>query len=644
MQKLFLIFENNCFRTLLLITSLLIGASLYIPGLPGGFSHDDFPNIIHNTALHIDNLEPDTLLAASFSSESGTLRRPVSMLSFAINYYYTQLNPKYFKIVNIIIHALTSLGIFLLSRCLLRSYIALNKKKVTSSQIFYLSLFVSFAWLVSPINLTGVLYIIQRMTSLSALFSIFGLYLYMLGRHSMIFNFKLNIPAFAASALFFVISIFCKENGVLNLLYLICIEIFILHFLSAASISKKYYMILFLIVVVLPIAFLIAWAWHDPSYITKGYEHRPFTMIERLLTQLRALTFYIKQIFIPNNTALGLFHDDFAISKSILHPITTLASAIFLLLLVLASIFKRKKYALFAFGLFFYLCSHLLESTIIALEMIYEHRNYIGSFGIIFAVATTIYFSIKDPANRRFAIVVGCSWLIAISYTTTSRANQWESSLSLALYEVEHHPKSSRAHYYLGRTYANLSQMEFFDKKEEALLRLESAMKLSETGITAETVAIRLAGKMNIPPKQWWLESIDNKIKSNPIDHIIVGGFKELNKCLNSTCSIDAKQVFMFYQTALNNRLPYPDTYKSSILTLYAEFSAKHIGDYLVAYNASKDAVLLSPEILRYRINFIYILNILGKFDEAKEQIEYIRENDVYKLYTKLLIELDIKK
>lgn len=626
--------ENTYLKFTLLLIGILITALVYSPGLPGSFKHDDHPNIVNNTHLHIDKLDSNSLISASFSLASGPLRRPVSMFSFAINHYFTQLDPLYFTIVNLAIHILTGLALFFLSRSILNAYRKLSNNKVTTNQVFYLSLFTSFAWLVSPINLTGVLYIVQRMTSLSALFSILGLYLYMVGRHSMIFKSKLNISAFIVSALFFIIAIFCKENGVLNIFYMLCIEVFVLRFSSNTVITKKYIKNIFFMLVILPTGIFILWMLQDSSYITKGYEHRSFTLIERVLTQFRAISFYLKMILIPNNTELGLFHDDFIISKSLLHPISTLVSISFLSLLVVFAFIKSRKYALFAFGIFFYLSSHILESTIFSLEIMYEHRNYIGSFGIIFAVVCTVYLSINKNANRKFALIVGCVWLSAVSFTTMSRASQWENSLSHAYYEALHHPKSSRANFYLGRSYAILSLLEFSDEKEKALQALENSMALSDTEISAETVAIRLASSMNIPAKPEWVDSIKTKISSNPIDHNTVGGFKELKKCLETVCAIDAEEVFSIYQVALNNEIPCPKIYRSDLLSLYAEFNAKHTGDLAVAYNSAKEAVILSPEILVYRINFIIILNTMGKLDEALEQIKYVKDNDKYKTYT----------
>ena len=70
---------------------LLVGvltAAIYLPGLAGDYVFDDAPNLLNNQRLHIDSLDMKSLQGAALSSGSGVLRRPVSMVSFALNRYF----------------------------------------------------------------------------------------------------------------------------------------------------------------------------------------------------------------------------------------------------------------------------------------------------------------------------------------------------------------------------------------------------------------------------------------------------------------------------------------------------------------------------------------------------------------------------
>ncbi len=83
---------------------------------------DDLPNLLTNERLQLDSLDMMSLERAAFSSGAGILRRPVSMASFALNRYFFGIAPYSYKVVNLVIHLLTGLGLFLFSRLLLRAY------------------------------------------------------------------------------------------------------------------------------------------------------------------------------------------------------------------------------------------------------------------------------------------------------------------------------------------------------------------------------------------------------------------------------------------------------------------------------------------------------------------------------------------
>ncbi len=171
---------------LLLAVLCSIGLLAYSPGLSGDFLFDDDANIVHNDNIHIHKLTPASLKGAALSGHSGPLKRPVSMLSFALNYYFAGLDTFYFKLTNVVIHLLNGIGLFFLTRLILAAYRERHEPRLTDRHLLVLSLAVSAAWLLHPLNLTGVLYVVQRMTSLSALFVIWGLVLYMAGRRRMI--------------------------------------------------------------------------------------------------------------------------------------------------------------------------------------------------------------------------------------------------------------------------------------------------------------------------------------------------------------------------------------------------------------------------------------------------------------------------
>ena len=161
-------------------------AAIYLPGLAGDYVFDDMPNLLNNKRLQIDSLDMESLQGAALSSGSGMLRRPVSMMSFALNRYFFGVAPYSYKAVNLVIHLLTGLGLYLFSRLLVNAYRLCHKPDLPEAATTWLPVIVSGLWLVHPLNLTSVLYIVQRMTSLASLFMVCGLCLYVAGRHRML--------------------------------------------------------------------------------------------------------------------------------------------------------------------------------------------------------------------------------------------------------------------------------------------------------------------------------------------------------------------------------------------------------------------------------------------------------------------------
>ncbi len=638
--------RNKILAITLTIICIVATFLVYSPGLSGDFILDDFPNIVHNNFLHVDNLSFDSLMGASFSSESGPLRRPISMFSFAINYYYFGLDPFSYKLLNLIIHLICGLLLFYFGFLIVDTYEKISNTKSQANLKIYLSGAIAFAWLVAPINLSSVLYVVQRMTSLSALFCISGLILYILARRSMIMRGVISYRLFFLSGILFIFSIFSKENGALFIFYLIIIELCILRFSTGPVTQSKSYRNLFLFLTITPLLLVFIWLIYDPSYITNGYAHRAFSLEERVITQPRIIMHYIKWIIAPNIVELGLYHDDIQVSKSLFEPITTFVSILIIILLVVAAFFLIPKMPLLSFGILFYFASHILESTVINLEMVFEHRNYLASFGIIFGVFSLFFYLVKDTKKIKAAVILCLVWITLTGSTTVIRSTQWKDATSQALYESSHHPNSPRAIFDLARNYSDLTLSNIIDLSQESITAYEKAMTLSPHAIAAESAAAIFMGKLQKIPNQQWKNDINNKLELYPITAITIESLKAINHCLLShDCGFNEQEVKDIYKSALNNSTSYPKKYKAALYSLYAQFSMQQFDELNIAELALENAVMLEPNEYSFRLNLAILLIMQDKFQEASSQINYIEKNDKFKVYSKAIqpIKDDIK-
>ena len=365
-------------------------AAIYLPGLAGDYMFDDLPNLLNNKRLHIHSLDMESLQGAAFSSGAGKLRRPVSMASFALNRYFFGVAPYSYKVVNLVIHLLTGLGLYLFSRLLVQAYKIFHKENLPDAAVAWLPVVVSGLWLVHPLNLTPVLYIVQRMTSLATLFMVCGLCLYVAGRLRMLDN-RRGLPLILTGLLVFgVLAIFSKENGALLPLYMLVVEMTLFRFKGSNGQADKIIIIFFLATVALPAGLLLSYLTMHPAAILGGYSGRDFTLTERLLTESRVLVFYLKMIIMPSISELGLYHDDITISHGLLDPSTTLYSLMTLSGLMFGALLLLKKRPLISLGIFWFFVGHVLESTVYPLEIAHEHRNYLADYGILLAASMAI--------------------------------------------------------------------------------------------------------------------------------------------------------------------------------------------------------------------------------------------------------------
>ncbi|MGC2165752.1 MAG: hypothetical protein WA632_07040, partial [Gallionella sp.] len=218
----------------LMIAAACVLASLtilvYLPGLHGAFVFDDTANIIRNAQVEISHLDIASLKSAAASGRSGPLLRPLSMMSFALNYHATGMDPYYFKLTNLAIHLCNGMGIFVLSWLLLNFYGKRFGHAIAAAYVPWIALTVSAAWLLHPLNLTSVLYVVQRMTSLSALFTIWGLVLFLWGRIRLYAGTSGWALILVSLVLFTPLAAFSKETGLLLPLFMLVAEVTLFRF------------------------------------------------------------------------------------------------------------------------------------------------------------------------------------------------------------------------------------------------------------------------------------------------------------------------------------------------------------------------------------------------------------------------------
>lgn len=611
---------------LLLLVLLALTAAAYWPGLAGGYLYDDAPNIVENTRLHIQSLAPDALLSAAFSSDSGPLRRPVSMLTFALDYYAFGLAPYSFKVTNLIIHLLNGLLIFWLTTLLLRVHRGARDADLPESSARGLVLAVTGAWLLHPMNLTPVLYVVQRMASLAALFTLLGLCLYVRARIRMLHGKGGPLAALAGPLACGVLAVLSKETGVLLPVYMLVVEAALFRFRDATGGRDRVLTGFYAGGAAVAVLGAALWWWLDPQALVGGYAGRDFTLAQRLMTEPRVVLWYLRLIVAPTTHALGLYHDDIAVSRGLLHPLTTLPSMLGVLGLVILGLAALRRSPLVGLGILWFFTGQLLESTIFPLLIAQEQRNYLADYGILLAL---LFLALGPGARTRLRValrVATAGFLVLMFVTTLTRATQWRNPVDQALYGALHHPHSSLSAYMLGRVYANAALGGHLKDAGPALATLERSARLGPD-ITPEVALILVSQKLHEALRPAWIDSIIHKLTATPITPSDINALKQLVLCLQSDCHVPEPDVERIFEAAFHSpNLARLSRHNADLLTIYGQYKINVLRDFPSGKTQFVHAVMVAPRTAQYRINLIHLLLVMDEPDAAARELAALRK------------------
>lgn len=419
--------------SVLVLFPLAIGTTLlvYWPGLGGEFILDDFNSL---RALNDYGGVTDwtSFLHFIFGNGTGPLGRPISMLSFLINDQYWPGSPWFYKYVNLLIHTLVGVLAFAFTRSLLRHV-------CTRVQANIVALAVMALWLLHPLNVSTTLYIVQRMAQLSALFTLAGLLCYLPGRALILKRPRAGFLALSVSVgIFGALAVLSKENGLLLIAYIAVVE-FTIFAGSYRPAALRYWLWLFVAAPALLFAIYLGLSWER---FASTYAWREFTPVERLLTESRILCMYLKEILLPSVGGMGLFHDDIEISRGLFSPPSTALACLATAGLVLSALVARKVQPILSFAILWFFAGHLMESTIIPLELYYEHRNYLPMLGPLVGLTYYAYIGGRTLSSRlgRLTTKILPAGLAALYIPMTAHsAIVWSDPLLMfSIYEVEH--------------------------------------------------------------------------------------------------------------------------------------------------------------------------------------------------------------
>jgi hypothetical protein len=641
---------------LLLSLAAIATVAVYAPGMAGGWVFDDFPNIVDNHAIHITQGQ-STLAAwmnSALSSPSSFLHRPLASLTFSLNWYVGNGDPLPFKITNLIIHLVNGVLVFCMLRVLLRLLglrrndppfaATLSSRTEERHSLFdeaaatRLALIVSTAWMLLPINLIAVLYVVQRMESLCQIFILTGLGAYLHGRWMMLTARESRREsqglalAIGGIVLGTVLGLTAKETAVLLPVFAFLVEWIVLRFArpipagqplqEGAEKQTQDARLWWAFVVTLFVPATLGFAWMLRAALHPSlWVGRSFTLTQRLLTEPRVLVDYLHWTLLPNPMVLSLYHDDIVVSTGLLTPWTTLGAIIFLTALIVLAVWLRNRQPLVSLGIGWFFAAQLLTATIIPLELVYEQRMYFGSIGLLLVAGTWLLglrWKIALPILRGFLVTVALFWFALVTHL---RAQEWSNPLKLAVTEASYHPTSERAVYEAGRLLLVASNYEPGKTRDESIKYLRQAAAIPGSSTLPDQALIMLVDHYHQGDDSAYWDSMVRKLHDQPTGQGDISSLDSLTHCYGKDiCKFDVTQLQRAFQAALSR--PHPI---ARLNGAYAVFLRDILHDDLQAEKYLALAVTGEPSETAYRIDLAALYARNGDTSKAQEQIIALR-------------------
>lgn len=448
---------------LALLTLGLLALWTYWPGLHGGFLFDDFANL---PALGITG--PINRWAAFWryitSGHADPTGRPLAMLSFLVNARNWPASPYSFKCSNLILHLLNGLLLTLLFLKLGRTIL----RKADTTRIKFAAILGSAFWLLHPLFVSTTLYIVQREAMLPVTFTLLGLLLWLRGREAllrdrMIAGLFWILLGLGGCTLLGVLS---KANGILLPALALVLEYVLLRSTSNPPPQGRAYRGIMLLLAWLPTA-IVAGYLLDQGFNGLVYgisAARPWTLGQRLLTEPRVLMDYLGLLWLPRPFTPGLFNDNVLVSTSLWSPVTTLPALLAVVGLIVAAWSLRRRHPALATAVLFYFVGQSLESSTVALELYFEHRNYLPALLMFWPVALWLCGAQQPSPPGATHTGTSIQWdkaktilaallVFGLALMTHARASLWGNTRDQALLWARLNPDSPRAQ-------ANAAQVE----------------------------------------------------------------------------------------------------------------------------------------------------------------------------------------
>jgi len=460
--------KKNNLRLSRIIISCLFAALvflLYSNAINGPFIFDDLASISSNPHIRLTELSAESIREAASRSILST--RSVANISFALNYYFHGYDLPGYHVVNILIHILTCILLYFF----IKVTIELVRERAPGTFVpgsvnaEYIAFAAVFIWAVHPLHTQSVTYIVQRMNSMAAMFYILSILLYVKAR--LAGGIKSRWALYGGSIAAGLFALGSKEIAATLPVFIFLYEWYFFQDLDRAWLKRN----LIILSGILAVFGVIAVAYlgvHPFERIMSGYDRRDFTLVQRVLTEFRVVILYITLLVFPHPARLNLDYD-FPLSYSLINPVSTLISLMVIVGFLFSAVYLARRERLISFCILWFFGNLAIESSVLALELVYEHRTYLPSMLAVLPPVIIIYRYLRGKWVR---VGLLCIVVAVFSLWTYQRNAVWSNELTFLQDCVAKSPNKKRPHNNLGNVLIKNGEVD------EGILHLQRALQI----------------------------------------------------------------------------------------------------------------------------------------------------------------------
>ena len=475
---------------------IIVGALAYLNSFHGPFVFDDDTNIARNKSI----LGFGTALTESFRS------RAIGYITFALNYKINGLDVVGFHVFNLAVHLAVALLVFWLVIITLKTPFFKGSRLAESRLIpLIIALFAALIFVTHPVQTQAVTYIVQRFTSLATLFYLLSLIMYAKWRlakdvpegHS-IFGYIVTINPEISRGVLYTISLFSVFLAMQTkeIAFTLPVGIALWEFSFCEGRLKKRILNLLPFFIMVPmIPFVLM---RDKASLTSAAGATdPPAVFDYFFTQLRVIVTYLRLLVFPAGQNLDY---DYPVYSSFF-DLNVLLSTFFLIAFLALGVLlwrlsgtgvERAPLRLAAFGILWFFITISVESSFISIAaVIFEHRLYLPSVGLIITLVAVVAWATgilkgRVPSLGKAAVALGAVVVIVLAVATYERNKVWSDPLILWGDAASKSPEKYRPHYNLGYYYQEMGQSE----KAEAEFKTAIEFDTKQTGALRHLGAI----------------------------------------------------------------------------------------------------------------------------------------------------------